>query len=375
MTDNNIKYKYKYLKYKNKYLNLKKQIGGINNLIQSIGFELQSPNLFTVLFRYNQSNILTARYASVVDIPESNPIQFFSSNGYNYQLTLDDHGIQPQQPNEALVYLERLEIPYATIVSEQPPTDTEFTTLNTNFESILEFVHDPTDYTDVLVTNFRLVCAYLIYYIRENFTKEEYVTKQNKHNTLYTPKSHNFLGRFFGFYHAGFVNPSDPSTLSDSKNIYIVPQVTFSCKLEFAYAILKHLLANTKENEHMESIRLIDDKITSLNITNDIIKSLGFLILYYDYIMKIYKTKQMLGFVIRHKLKDIIALLNQEIKQEFLQLLIQQNVNIDQIDNWENSDDVNKFPPSPSSPILIEYRLFGYIVSEQPNDNSISIVI
>ncbi len=83
----------------------------------------------------------------------------------------------------------------------------------------------------------------------------------------------------------------------------------------------------------------------------------------------------MLGFVIRHKLKDIIALLNQEIKQEFLQLLIQQNVNIDQIDNWENSDDVNKFPPSPSSPILIEYRLFGYIVSEQPNDNSISIVI
>ncbi len=81
----------------------------------------------------------------------------------------------------------------------------------------------------------------------------------------------------------------------------------------------------------------------------------------------------MLGFVLRHTLQDILGSLDMELNQQFQQLLATLNINMKQIALWESLDGVHRYPYN--GKILIEYRLFGYMVSGHPNDNVVAVLI
>ena len=379
----------KYLKYKQKNLILEKiQHGGANSDIFSLGFELQSSDFYTVIVNYDKnSDIFIIEFATVSDIPENTPVDLFTveKDKTKYQIQLDavDMEIIEDKREKYIKTIEEFVVPGTNVVllHSEHPQDSEFVVINLDHDSVLHFEPDKNNinYTELIKTNFEYIKTVLFYFnLRDNYTKIEYLVHDSsvsqKVNILYLPKNLKKDGsKHIGFYHSGFVNPSDPTNINQ---ISYVPQVTFQCTLQYAYFILKDLFKNTPINEHSEAIGAIDLKIKNLfgdnynsNVKSEIL-SIMFLMLYYHNIMKTHGSKQKLAFAVRHNFKDIFESLDIEIQKTIAKI---ENFVIfaNEISEYEKIDGVHRYTYSKEDKkILIEYRLFGYMVSGKSDDNS-----
>lgn len=378
-------YKKLYEKYNHKLTKLIKQIGGLKeNEIFSIGFEMQSSDFYTIIFTYNKDKMVyEARYATNNDIPYRTMIDLFNSNDTSYKVQLDAVGLEEIiKEHDSVKYLKLLEDfrylqltndKYIHIMESIDPLDTEITTLNLNTEYLMRNESDiEIDYTEMLKSHFQLQIATFFYYnFRDNYTKIEYETYQKKYNILYVPNNlQNDNRKYIGFFHANFINPNDSDNIN---RINLVPQVTFQCTLKYAYYIIMNLVTNTPENIFTNEIKLIDtyvrEKFKS-DILNDVI-SFIFLINYYYVTMQKYHNKQNLGFAVRHNFINIFLSFDENTRN----LLKNFTPDIDTVSHYETIDGVNRYPYSNNGNILIEYRLFGYIISGKNDDNSINIVL
>jgi hypothetical protein len=92
---------------------------------------------------------------------------------------------------------------------------------------------------------------------------------------------------------------------------------------------------------------------------------------YYKLIMDAHKSKQFLGFVIRHTFDSILLTFDISILNFVNQIFTPDDLEL--IKYYETIDGVHRYDYNNDEIILIEYRLFGYMVSGIENDNSVVI--
>lgn len=389
-------YKTLYKKYKNKNIFLLKQIGGYgDNAIFSVGFELQSSDFFIVFIRYFPfSGKFTGIYPTGDQIPENEPFPLFTSEiGTTYSVQLDAIGMEDVDAiREYITTLDKFTIPKVNLqlkdlelMESKIPMDTEFVITNINTESILQFEEDKMNpkYTELLVKNFNFEKDKLFNFIKTHYIRNTYETHDDEDDEDYN-EQHVKLNIFYypydlenvdvpriGFYHAGF----KLGGIDLIKEITIVPQATFNCNLKFAFYILLDLIKNTPPCKHIpeiletiDEIKIVYNDIYETNIQTELI-SFIFLIKYYKKIMAT-KSKQELGIAVRHKFSDIYGSLSITDKGKITDFGITEAIILEESVRQE-IDGIHKYPYADKK-ILIEYRLFSYILSGDKDNNYIT---
>lgn len=386
----------KYIKYKNKYNILKQTlnqthtggtyIDGPHN-IYSIGFELQTSDLLFLKIMYDPTS---GNFVTDFMSPDDGdrPIDLFSYANTFYKVKLDD------MPSEQLTQADlqwrsllHFVVPYNDTHIESfegtLPHDTEFITINTDIDSVnyYEMPVDDVDYSELIKTHYLQIQANIFnFHIRDNYQRIEFnpLLDERFVYILYIPR--NMLSNsvtHFGFMQYGFHNPNNANELY---TINIIPQVTFQCDLQYARKIIFHLISNTPNNNLTNIFYQVNMEIAKIfkkdyhyNTTFNVL-SFVFFIKYYNNVMSKHHDKQFLGIALRHTFREIYNNLNESEKHQIGQI-INISYELDKSDKYELSDGITRFQYNNDNKILIEFRLLGYMLSQDPNNNSIPITI
>ena len=171
------------------------------------------------------------------------------------------------------------------------------------------------------------------------------------------PKTERVGGRkWFGFISHGV-------RLSDARRFSIVPQVTFSCDLHASFSILTKLVERTSANQHLDPIKRTMEEAQQLCAgSNSTVLSFVFLLTNYVRSMRGH-SKQELGIALRHTFDSLFADLD-EGDQATLKKLLDIKALLSEAKVEEKKDDIHRYPYPNNKIILIEYRLFSYLVSK-----------
>jgi len=348
--------------------------------ISSLGFELQSSDLFTVLIDSNVArNRYECRYATEDDIPENQPVPLFEGTPERIGVQLD--AVPLVGEGEVLFHVNKIEPVHAqnvlgdtsmAMLESDSPQDTEFVSLITDAGTVRYFEPegktDPVElmltqyeYLRSLIFDFRLPDRYQAIAYQTPFPS---LTKPTKFNLLIFPKSLKFgAAKQVGF----MMHALDAADLG---RVSVVPQVTFGCALNQSYLILHSLAARTAENECMPPLRRamafversFGKKFGEAVFGNE----LGFLFLlsYYVHVMAA-SSKQKLGIALRHEFMAVFESLSNQEKANLEQATDGCIVPMLHYASALQVDDgIHKYPYTDTGRILIEYRLFSYAISK-----------
>jgi hypothetical protein len=346
--------------------------------IYSLGFEFQSSDLFTVVIRYVEAqDAFVCCYANPVDIPENTPVPLHRVKTACVGVQLD---AVPLGGEDHQSYINSIEQTLVTLPEDKgrigmiecsDPQDTEFVILDTDRESMLYFEPDKENPNplELIKNHFDLHCVSLIHW---HLGRDAWVVHQftTPFPSLQCPVKYNVLRimsplvRQNGSRTVGFV--SHGLRVEDAHRISFVPQVTFSCDLLASFNILTKLLAGTSDNRHLPLIRRAHSYARSVcGTAHTEIRSFLFLLTYYLRIMGEH-SKQELGIALRHRFAELFN----DLSQTDRELLF--NITGGAIEmmltcatTLEASDGIHRYPYGGNKVILIEYRLFNYVVSPE----------
>ncbi|ESP93335.1 hypothetical protein [Pseudoalteromonas luteoviolacea] len=377
-------------------------------MIYSIGFEFQSSDLFPVTLSYatnqalndiqlpNDSNIeeeeidndpvdgegFVCSYATCDDIPEGTFVDFSVRDHNRISLTLDAVG-----PSDEHTFLREIDpfyipedkrgMPGFIFLDSDFPLDTEFHLLNTNTEDILSFNQSPFSIvlpSKLLQSYYEHICDQVLIPAIRNMNSirwhAPYMQNATKYNVFRFPSDIEKNDQtYFGFIQHAFLN-------SEAERMSFVPQVTIECNLRDAFLIVNDLLTNTsiaKEYDKdfavyekiSESIKYVERMFGPAYQQYTGIEAFSFVFLLHQYWSVIVNTgssKQYLGIALRHLFLDVFSSLSGE-EQQFIKQNKEVMLMLDQVSQTEPKDGICRFPYNKNKKVLIEYRLFNYLVS------------
>ncbi len=342
-------------------------------MIYSFGFEFQSSDLFTVVIEYAEDIGYVCQYATSADIPENSPVPLFTLKSAAVGVQLD--AVVPLLPDNPIYYINKIDD--FVFPSDGPlimlesvcPLDTEFVVLDVDRESVLSFEPDArrVDPVELMKSHFELQkTSVFCFWLQKRCPLEiKYTTpfpspsSPEKFNILRIMEE---LQPVIGKKHIGFITHG--LTQADAQRISFVPQVTFGCKLHDAYRILLRLLNSTADNKHMLEILKVVEYAKDLPRALDRrAKSFLFLLSYYLRIMAAH-SKQELGIAVRHRFVELFDSLPQDVRG-MLRVVTKGAIGpmLEMAFDLEERDGIHRYPLNPEGIILIEYRLFNYVVS------------
>ena len=389
--------------YKNKLSYYVNQTGGEKDYsISTIGFEFQTSDLVLLLFWYdNEKELYMCKFADTNSVFHDKKIKINEDNETKYYVKLDDFPMEQSNENLQWRQMQYFELYYDDSVivpsNNNFPYDTEFETFSSSIEKIYQFEQRKDrliNYYELIKTHCEMELAKIFhFYLNTQFFVDKFDIDyfQTGNNMLkyimYLPKNLSKDGQtHVGYLLYGFDNPYNPNELM---TINVVPQVTITCDLVELYSIIMDLISNTPLHEIIIEIfnietnniekyyGMFDDLGHEYKLTN---KLRGYFLLfeYYYYVMTTHKTKQKLGIASRNLFSEMYNSLLLDLTDD-VKLVLESNIKLldfeyklNQINIFQQNDEVTKFPYIDNK-IIIEYRLLGYMISQNKNENYIPI--
>lgn len=358
--------------------------GPRGDVIHSAGYELQSSDLFLALVEYlPEGDGFVCTYASNLGARGDQTFLVKQEGPLTISVSLD--AIPPSvtaedQMRDMLNEIEGVTTTVLTdagprplaIVDCETPQDTEFDVLNLSRDSVLHTQPDrnAVDPVIALADNYAIARASLVHFHLNRIGRISFISHTDhepparKHHTMWLeqplPRTPNRLQLAY------IANGFSPQ---DSRRISFAPQATFSCALADAYSVLRRLMAATAANPPLGVARNAADYVRGLCApARGAERSFLFLLLLYLHVMAV-GSKQELAIALRHGFDEALSLLNEGDRRALgratrgaLPAVLHAARTL------VANDDIGRRARPGGELVLIEYRVFAYMVNAEGHD-------